>query len=149
MKFRFTACLFAGLAFAAAANAEDPSGRFGARTRDEFRAALANRPHDPAGARADKMLAGAQQVTRCMRHTEVRKLMGDPAFGNATHRSGESSGKSAGAAWTYVLSTVRDVNDQYDRMITVWLDENGRVRSLHPRGVDDVLPLRDNKQKCA
>ncbi len=146
--FRFAACLFAGLAFAAAASAEDPIGRFGARTRDEFRAGLAARPHDPVGARADKMRAGALQVRRCMTHTEVRKLMGDPTFGNATHRSGET-GKNAGAAWTYVLSTVRTVNDQYDRMITVWLDENGRVRSLHPRGVDDVLPLRDNKQKCA
>ena len=55
--------------------------------------------------------------------------MGEPAFGNAAHRSGDEAGKSAGAAWTYILSAVRTGNDPYARMITVWFDE--RVHAKH------------------
>lgn len=135
---------------AGVAVADDSNGRFGARTRDEFLASLATKAYEPAGGRAGRMVAGAAQVARCMKHTDVRKLMGEPTFGNTTHRSGDTGGKSAGAAWTYVLSTVRTPAQRYDRMITVWFDENGRVKSLNPRGVDDVLPLRANtQQKCS
>jgi hypothetical protein len=140
------ACVIAALLGAGVAHADD---RLGAPSRDEFRAALASRPYDP-GARAARMIAGASKVARCMKFTDVRKLMGEPAFGNPTHRSGDPAGKSAGAAWTYILSPVRTAEDQYDRMITVWFDELGRVKSLNPRGVDDVLPLRANaQQKCS
>jgi hypothetical protein len=145
---RLGACLFAAsLTLATAIHANDAGARLGARTRDEFRARLATVPYDP-GVRAGQMIAGAQKVTRCMSHVEVRKLMGEPAFGNATHRSGDPTDQDAGAAWTYILSAVRSVTDPYDRMITVWFDKNGRVTSINPRGIDEVLPLRDNKQKC-
>ena len=139
----------ASLGLTAAAHAEDSASRFGARSRDEFRASLSAHPYDPAGTRASKIIAGAQKVTRCMAHADVRSLMGEPNFGNSTHRSGDPSGKSAGAAWTYILSAVRGANDPYDHMITVWLDEHGRVKSVHPRGIDSVPPLRANdQQKC-
>jgi hypothetical protein len=140
------AFFIAALICAGLAHADD---RLGAPTRDEFRAGLATKPYDP-GARVARMTAGASKVVRCMKYTEVRKLMGEPAFGNPTHRSADPAGKSAGIAWTYILSPVLTPNDQYDRMITVWFDESGRVKSLNPRGVDDVLPLRANaQQKCS
>jgi len=140
------ACVIAALICAGVAHADD---RLGAPTRDAFRAGLASKPYEP-GARAGRMIAGASKVVRCMKYTDVRKLMGEPAFGNPTHRSGDPGGKSVGTAWTYILSPVRTIEDQYDRMITVWFDEVGRVKSLNPRGVDDVLPLRANaQQKCS
>ena len=96
------------------------------------------------------MIAGASKVARCMKFTDVRKLMGEPAFGNPTHHSTDPGGKSVGTAWTYILSPVRTMDEQYDRMITVWFDVNGRVKSLNPRGVADVLPLRANaKEECS
>ena len=137
------------IAVCVCAQAAPADDRLGAPTRDEFRAALANRPYEPA-ARVGRMIAGASKVVRCMKYADVRKLMGEPAFGNPTHRSSDPNGKSAGTAWTYILSPVRTVEDPYDRMITVWFDELGRVKSLNPRGVDDVPPLRANaQQKCS
>jgi hypothetical protein len=135
--------------FAPPALAADSTARFGAHTRDEFRADLAVHPYEPAGARTSKIIAGAQKLARCMTYADVRRLMGEPNFGNSTHRSGEASDKSAGVAWTYILSPVRKTVDPYDKMITIWLDEHGRVTSVHPLGVDAVLPLRaHNKQEC-
>ena len=138
--------LLAGVCLATLARAEELPPRFGAASRDEFRAKV-HHPYVADEARVAKVIAGAKQIKRCASLTEVRRLLGAADFGADTRLANTTRIDRIGAAWSYLLREGDASAGTFDQLITVWMDKTGRVTALHVKGVNGVTPLRANPQQ--